>query len=79
MGNRTAKTDWVGCVYKNPRTPRVCHKSTTGLVSVSATHTTEKPKTGVKLMTDYDAVKLQKLILKRRRALGLTPSRWRMA
>ena len=28
-------------------------------------------------MTDIDAVKLQKLIQRRRRALGLTPSRWR--
>lgn len=28
-------------------------------------------------MTDIDAIKLQKLIEKRRRALGLLPSRWR--
>jgi len=30
-------------------------------------------------MIDTDAAKLQKLIMKRRRALGLTPNRWRMA
>ena len=30
-------------------------------------------------MTDRDAIKLDRLIRQRRRALGLTPSRWRMA
>ncbi len=30
-------------------------------------------------MTDRDAIKLDRLIRKRRKALGITPSRWRAA